>query len=165
MKHTEKDFFFMRLAIDEACKARECGEIPVGAVLIDESGQILAKGHNQPIASHDPTAHAEIVTLREAALCLKNYRLPGSIMYVTLEPCVMCFGALVHARIQRVIYGALDPRFGAVVSRVPLAHDSKLNHTVKWEGGVLAQECGKLLSSFFQAKRKNSTNGEVPKWS
>ena len=154
----------MRLAIDEACKARELGEIPVGAVLIDTSGQILARGHNQPISSHDPTAHAEIVTLRKAALCLKNYRLPGSIMYVTLEPCVMCFGALVHARIQRVIYGAPDPLSGAVVSSIPLANNSVLNHTLEWKGGVLARECSTLLRSFFQAKRKNNINGEVPKW-
>jgi tRNA(adenine34) deaminase len=146
------DETFMRAALDLARKAGAVEEVPVGAVVVID-GQIVGRGFNQPILSRDPTAHAEIMALRDAARRLHNYRLPGSTLYVTLEPCVMCSGAIMHARVARVVYGARDPKTGAAGSVVDLYGVARLNHHAIIEGGVLAGECGVLLSSFFAARR------------
>ena len=146
------DAYYMQLAIDAALKARELGEVPVGAVVVKD-GTVIATGYNQPIGSHDPTAHAEIAALRAAAAVLGNYRLPGCELFVTLEPCVMCAGAMMHARLARVVYGASDPKTGACGSVVNLFAEEKLNHHTEVFGGVLAQECGSLLKSFFAERR------------
>ncbi|WEF34595.1 tRNA adenosine(34) deaminase TadA [Pseudoduganella chitinolytica] len=143
---------FMRAALAEAQKAWDLGEVPVGAVVVKD-GVVIATGFNQPIAGHDPTAHAEIVALRAAAKALGNYRLPGCELYVTLEPCVMCSGAMMHARLARVVYGAGDPKTGAAGSVVNLYESARLNHHTQAVGGVLAAECGDLLKSFFAARR------------
>ncbi|WP_259772350.1 tRNA adenosine(34) deaminase TadA [Pseudoduganella armeniaca] len=143
---------FMRAALAEAQKAWDLGEVPVGAVVVKD-GVVIATGFNQPIAGHDPTAHAEIVALRAAAKALGNYRLPGCELYVTLEPCVMCSGAMMHARLARVVYGAGDPKTGAAGSVVNLYESAQLNHHTQAVGGVLAAECGDLLKSFFAARR------------
>jgi tRNA(adenine34) deaminase len=126
--------------------------VPVGAVVVCE-GEIVGRGFNQPIGRHDPTAHAEIMALRDAAARLGNYRLPGCELFVTLEPCTMCSGAIMHARIQRVVYGARDPKTGAAGSVIDLFAEERLNHHAEIVGGVLADECGALLSSFFAARR------------
>ncbi len=142
----------MREAIAEARKGAELGEVPVGAILVRD-GTIIGRGFNQPISSHDPSAHAEMVALRQAALADNNYRLPGTTLYVTLEPCTMCSGLLVHSRISRLVFGASEPRSGAVVSRAQVLDQPWLNHRVLVEGGVLAEECGALLTEFFRARR------------
>jgi tRNA(adenine34) deaminase len=147
-----QDRDFMRAALDEARKAMAAGEVPVGAVLVMD-GLIIARGYNQPISSHDPTAHAEVVVLREAAKALSNYRLTGSILYVTVEPCLMCAGALVHARVREVVYGAPEPRSGAVVSAARALDTPGLNHRVAVRGGVLEDECRALMQTFFRDKR------------
>ena len=146
------DIAFMLEAIAEARKGAELGEVPVGAVLVRD-GKIIGRGFNQPISSHDPSAHAEMIALRQAATSDANYRLPGTTLYVTLEPCTMCSGLLVHSRISRLVFGASEPRSGAVVSRSQVLDQSWLNHKVQVEGGVLAQECGALLTEFFRARR------------
>lgn len=143
---------FMRAALAEAQRAWDLGEVPVGAVVVKD-GVVIARGFNQPIAGHDPTAHAEIVALRAAAQALGNYRLPGCELYVTLEPCVMCSGAMMHARVAKVIYGARDPKTGAAGSVVDLYASDQLNHHTQAEGGVLEEECGQLLKSFFASRR------------
>lgn len=143
---------FMREALAEARKAWDLGEVPVGAVVVKD-GEIIARGYNQPIGGHDPTAHAEIVALRAAAQVLGNYRLPGCELYVTLEPCVMCSGAMMHARLARVVYGAADPKTGACGSVVNLFEQEQLNHHTETVAGVLAEDCGNLLKSFFSARR------------
>jgi len=142
----------MRVALGLAREAGAAGEVPVGAVVVLD-GEIIGRGFNQPILRHDPTAHAEIMALRDAADRAGNYRLPGSTLYVTLEPCVMCTGAIMHARVARVVYGARDPKTGAAGSVVDLYAESRLNHHADIEGGVLADDCGLLLSSFFAARR------------
>lgn len=142
----------MRAALDEAHKAMAAGEVPVGAVLVMDN-QIVARGYNQPISSHDPTAHAEVVVLRDAARALSNYRLTGSTLYVTVEPCLMCAGALVHARVREVVYGAPEPRSGAVVSAARVLETPGLNHRVGVSGGVLEDECRALMQTFFREKR------------
>lgn len=142
----------MREAIAEARRGAELGEVPVGAILVRD-GTIIGRGFNQPISSHDPSAHAEMVALRQAALADNNYRLPGTTLYVTLEPCTMCSGLLVHSRINRLVFGASEPRSGAVVSRAQVLDQPWLNHRVLVEGGVLAEECGALLTEFFRARR------------
>ena len=147
-----KDERFMQEALAEAEKAMEAGEVPVGAVLV-EGDEIIGRGHNEPLSSHDPTAHAEITAIREASLVKKNYRLTGCELYVTLEPCAMCLGAAVHARLKRLVFGALDPKAGAVESVMAFPFD-KMNHTVEIKGGVLAGECAKILKSFFGKKRQ-----------
>jgi tRNA(adenine34) deaminase len=152
MMQNEIDNQFMLEAIASAKKAELQGEVPVGAVLVYE-GQIVATGHNQPIAQHDPTAHAEIAALRAAAEVLGNYRLPGCTLYVTLEPCAMCAGAMLHARLTRVVYGAADPKTGACGSVINLFAEEKLNHHTTVTGGVLAEECGQLLRDFFIRRR------------
>lgn len=146
------DAFYMQQAIAAAQKAWELGEVPVGAVVV-KNGEVIATGYNQPIARHDPTAHAEIAALRAAASVLGNYRLPGCELFVTLEPCVMCAGAMMHARLARVVYGATDPKTGACGSVVNLFAEEKLNHHTDLLGGVLADECGALLKSFFAERR------------
>lgn len=146
------DSLFMEQAILQARKAWAKGEVPVGAVVVKD-GEIVATGFNQPIGTHDPTAHAEIMALRAAATVLGNYRLPGCELYVTLEPCAMCSGAMMHARLARVVFGAADPKTGACGSIINLFEQEKLNHHTEVVGGVLAEECGALLKEFFAARR------------
>lgn len=143
---------WMRRALELAARAEAGGEVPVGALVV-LNGEIIGQGWNQPIGSHDPTAHAEIVALRAAAAKLGNYRLTGSTLYVTLEPCPMCAGAIVHARILRVVFGAADPLAGAAGSVFNILESAALNHRVQLERGVLAEECGARLKAFFQARR------------
>ncbi|QIB51041.1 tRNA adenosine(34) deaminase TadA [Pseudomonas sp. OIL-1] len=147
------DIDFMRLALAEAEQAAACGEVPVGAVLVQD-GQIIGRGFNQPILSHDPSAHAEMVALRQAAAAQQNYRLPDSTLYVTLEPCTMCTGLLIHSRVKRLVFGAREPRAGAVVSRSRILEQSWMNHRVEVEGGVLEEECSAVLTAFFRARRE-----------
>jgi tRNA(adenine34) deaminase len=146
------DAHWMGLALEEAARAAQAGEVPVGAVVVLD-GRCLASGHNQPIASHDPTAHAEIVALRAAAGTLGNYRLTGATLYATIEPCAMCCGAALHARIARLVYGADDAKAGAVRSVHQLLDDARLNHRVEVTAGVRAAEGGALLREFFRARR------------
>ncbi|HEY2630431.1 MAG TPA: tRNA adenosine(34) deaminase TadA [Usitatibacter sp.] len=143
---------FMREALALAARAAAAGEVPVGAVVVKD-GAIIGRGYNRPISSSDPTAHAEIVAMREAATALGNYRLPGCELYVTLEPCAMCVGAMVHARIGRIVFGARDPKTGACGSIVDLPALTTFNHHGTFEGGVLGEECGAVLRDFFAARR------------
>lgn len=143
----------MREALALAAQAAAAGEVPVGAVVVKD-GRIIGRGYNRPIISHDPTAHAEVVALREASAAEGNYRLPGCDLYVTLEPCAMCVGAMVHARIARVVYGATDPKTGACGSIVDLPAIASWNHHGAFEGGVLADECGAILRTFFAERRR-----------
>ena len=142
----------MREALTEARRALAEGEVPVGAVVV-EAGLVTGRGHNRPIALSDPTAHAEVLALREAALKGGNYRLPGATLYVTVEPCPMCSGAALLARVERVVYGTPDPKGGAAVSIYRLLDDPRLNHRVQIEGGVLGDECRALITQFFETKR------------
>jgi len=142
----------MRLALDEARAALRFGEVPVGAVLVREE-QVLARGHNGPISQSDPTAHAEIVVVRAAARVLGNYRLPGTVLYVTIEPCAMCVGALVHARVARLVFGAADARAGAAGSVFDLARDRHLNHMLEVTGGLLEAECRSIIQEVFKDRR------------
>jgi tRNA(adenine34) deaminase len=148
------DEAFMRAALEQAREAQVAGEIPVGAVVVKD-GEIIGAGFNAPIGSHDPAAHAEIVALRDAAKRLGNYRLPGCVLYVTLEPCAMCVGAMLHARIARLVYGAADPKTGACGSVIDLFAEAKLNHHATVTPKVMAEECAALLREFFAAKRAN----------
>ncbi len=143
----------MEMALDEARKAAKAGEAPIGAILVSADGTLLARAHNNPISSNDPTAHAEILCLRHAAQTLGNYRLPGSIMAVTLEPCTMCVGALIHARVAGVIVGATDPRTGALFTNLDGAKLAWGNHKMWVERGVLEDQCGDLLRKFFRSRR------------
>jgi len=152
MTMTDADVLFMRRALELARDAEACGEVPVGALIVKD-GEIVAEGSNRPIRSHDPTAHAEIVAMRAAAMALENYRIPGTTLYVTLEPCPMCTGAMVHARIERLVYAASDPRTGAAGSVFDLACNDALNHRIEVVGGVLANESAALLQAFFSARR------------
>jgi len=156
---TPADEDWMRAALAQAKKAAEAGEVPVGAVLIDAQGELIASGYNQPIRSHDPSAHAEIVALREAAHRLQNYRLPDTTLYVTVEPCTMCVGALVHARVARIVYGASEPKTGAIESAQRLFDTGSFNHRPRIDSGLLAGECGALLSDFFDARRRAKKSG------
>lgn len=149
----------MRAALEQAQLAWEAGEVPVGAVVVKD-GEIVGRGYNCPISSHDPTAHAEIVALRDAAQYLGNYRLIGCELYVTIEPCVMCAGAIMHARIARVVYGARDPKTGAHGSVVDLFAERRLNHHTAVTEGVLAAACGEMLSRFFAERRKKAVSDE-----
>lgn len=155
----DDDIRFMRAALGQAEVAGAAGEVPVGAVVV-LAGEIVGAGYNQPISAHDPSAHAEIMALRDAARRLGNYRLPGSTLYVTLEPCAMCSGAIMHARVARVVFGARDPKTGAVGSVLNLFTEDRLNHHARVVGGVLAEECGALLSGFF-AGRRGKPKGEA----
>jgi len=148
----ETDEKWMRRALELARHAGEAGEVPVGALVV-MNDEVIGEGWNQPIVSHDPTAHAEIVALRAAAERMKNYRLPGAFLYVTLEPCAMCAGAIVQARIARVVYGAADPKAGAAGSVFNLLDSGALNHRAQVSGGVLAEPCGEILRKFFEARR------------
>src|SRR5690348_15028555 len=150
---SESDLRWMRHALILAQRAEEAGEVPVGAVVVRDD-TLVAEGWNQPISGSDPTAHAEIVALRQAAKVAGNYRLNGHTLYVTLEPCVMCAGAIIHARISRVVFGALDPKAGAVSSVYDVLAVNRLNHAVQCEGAILAQECGAVLRKFFEKRRK-----------
>lgn len=147
------DAHWMRHALKLAQRARELGEVPVGAVVVRD-GEVIGEGWNQPIASHDPSAHAEMVAMRAAAASLRNYRLTGVTLYVTLEPCVMCAGAIIHARIGRLVYGAADPKAGAVTSVYDVIAQPRLNHRLAWTGGVLDPECGAILQDFFRERRR-----------
>jgi tRNA(adenine34) deaminase len=144
---------FMREALELAAEAAAAGEVPVGAVVVKD-GRVIGRGYNRPITSADPTAHAEIVALREAAAALGNYRLPGCELYVTLEPCAMCVGAMVHARLARIVYGARDPKTGACGSLVDLPALAQWNHHGAFEGGLLEAECGEILKGFFAERRR-----------
>jgi tRNA(Arg) A34 adenosine deaminase TadA len=143
----------MQLALEQAALGAAMGEVPVGAVLV-HGGEVVGLGFNCPISTHDPSAHAEMVAIRAAAQSLDNYRLPGSTLYVTLEPCSMCAGLIVHARVQRVVYGASEPKAGVAHSRGEFFAQGFLNHRVLVEGGVLGEECGAALSAFFKARRE-----------
>lgn len=142
----------MGIALEKAEFAAEIGEVPVGAVLVKD-GALLASGSNNPISANDPTAHAEINVIRKAAARLNNYRLGGT-LYVTLEPCLMCMGAIIHSRIERLVFGAADPKTGAAVSMYQIGADSRLNHSLIIEGGLLEQQCSLLLKDFFQQRRQ-----------
>ncbi len=146
---------YMRLALAEARKAAERGEVPVGAVLVDAGGNLLARDGNRSIERHDPTGHAEMQVIRRAGEEIGNYRLTGSTLYVTIEPCLMCAGAMIHARIGKLVFGARDPKAGAVVSCYQIGRDKRLNHTIEVWDGVMAEECAALLRNFFQRRRKN----------
>lgn len=148
------DETWMRHALTLAREAAARGEVPVGAVVVDAQGRLLGEGANEPIARHDPTAHAEIVALRTACAHVGNYRLPGATLYVTLEPCVMCMGAMLHARLARVVFGAADPKTGACGGVFDLPGYGQLNHQTVVAGGVLAQECGETLRAFFRERRR-----------
>jgi len=148
-----EDEKWMKIAISEANLATNEGEIPVGAILIQD-GKLIATAHNQPILNHDPTAHAEVEVLRKAGRKLKNYRLSGSTLYVTLEPCAMCLGAIMHARVERIVYGASDPKTGVCGSKTDLTSESFFTHKVKVDGGVLEEENKEILQSFFKSRRK-----------
>jgi tRNA(adenine34) deaminase len=156
----------MEEALLEAIKALERGEVPVGAVLASPDGEILARGYNQPISLNDPTAHAEIMALRRAGELCGNYRLTGTTLVVTIEPCIMCMGAAISARVSRVVFGAFDPKAGAAGSIYNLADDPRLNHRIEVISGVREQECRGLIQDFFKSRRveQKAINGEVPKW-
>ncbi len=147
------DEYFMEQALECAKQAAERGEVPVGAVLVNADGDILAQAGNAQITHADPTAHAEVLALRMAAAVRQNYRLPGTTMYVTLEPCTMCCGALVHARIDRLVFATREPKAGAVVSTAAVLNSTSLNHAVSWSEGVMAEESAALLTGFFKARR------------
>ena len=152
MTQAELDQQYMRMAIEQAQLAAQSGEVPVGAVLVKD-GQVISRAFNKPIANHDPSAHAEMLALREAALAEENYRIPGSTLYVTLEPCAMCSGAMLHARIDRVVYGASDPKTGAAGSVLDIFASKQINHQTSVEGGIMSEECGQLLRDFFKGRR------------
>ena len=149
-----QDEFWMREAIKAAIEAEKLNEVPIGACLIDGDGKLLAVGGNRTITNNDPTAHAEILVLREAAALLKNYRLPDATIYTTIEPCAMCAGALVNARIKRLVYGAKDERFGAVETVFRICDSEFLNHQIEITAGVLEDECRALVQKFFRRKRE-----------
>jgi tRNA(adenine34) deaminase len=144
--------YWMRLALAQAKKARKLDEVPVGAVIVQD-GKLISTGFNRPIGSCDPTAHAEIQAIRAASQALHNYRLPACSLYVTIEPCAMCVGAIIHARLKRVVFGAQEPKAGMVVSQQALLGGKHFNHSVEVITGVMAEECGALMQEFFQAKR------------
>jgi tRNA(adenine34) deaminase len=154
----ENDLYWMTKAYELAQQAAEQGEVPVGAVLVDADNQCIGEGWNQPITGHDPTAHAEIVAIRNAANLLGNYRLPGTTLYVTLEPCPMCAGAIIHARISRVVIATPDPRSGCAGSVYNLLDTVHFNHRAEITMGVLQHECSSLIKAFFLDRRKNSEN-------
>ena len=149
------DIEYMIQAIELAREARSAGEVPVGAIVVLD-GEIVGRGFNQPISRHDPSAHAEIMALRDAGRHVGNYRLPECTLYVTLEPCAMCAGAIMHARIKRIVYGTADPKTGAAGSVVDLFKEARLNHHTEIEGGLMAKECGELIRDFFRERRTTS---------
>ena len=153
------DQYFMREALALAAQGALLGEVPVGAVVV-QNGEIIGRGYNCPISGSDPSAHADMVAIRDAAKALDNYRLPGSTLYVTLEPCSMCAGLIVHSRVARVVYGALEPKAGIVQSQGQFFSQVFLNHRVLFEGGVLGEECGTMLSEFFRMRRAAKDAGK-----
>ena len=144
---------YMKIALEEAKKAGQMGEVPIGAILVSDNSDILSSAHNRTIARADPTAHAEILALRDAAQKINNYRLLNTTLYVTVEPCIMCMGAIVHARVANVVFGASDPKWGAAGSLYDFSEDERLNHRVTVTRGVCEQECRSLMQDFFRAKR------------
>ena len=148
----ELDRQYMQQAIEQAMLAASAGEVPVGAVLVRDD-QVIAKGFNQPISNSDPSAHAEMLVLRGAAQSEANYRLPGTTLYVTLEPCTMCAGAMLHARVDRVVFGASDPKTGAAGSVLNVFSEKQINHQTQVEGGIMSEECGQVLRDFFKERR------------
>jgi len=152
LNNDTRDSYWMERALTLAQRAADEGEVPVGAVIVRDDA-LLGEGWNRPIGDHDPTAHAEIMALRAAGRAAGNYRLPDSTLYVTLEPCVMCAGAIIHARVARVVFAATDPRAGAAGSAFSLLGNERFNHVVAVQGGVLAEKCGELLKGFFKARR------------
>ncbi|MFH0781806.1 MAG: tRNA adenosine(34) deaminase TadA [Pseudomonadota bacterium] len=160
-QNSTTDEYWMRLALQQAKTAGSQGEVPVGAVLVDREGLLAAAG-NSPIRLADPSAHAEILALRLAAQQLQNYRLPETTLYVTLEPCIMCMGAMIQARINRLVYGAADPKTGAAISVYAIGSDQRLNHSIAVTGGVLAEQCAELLKVFFRERRSGSLGKNPP---
>ena len=152
MKQAELDRQFMQQALEQAGLAALAGEVPVGAVMVRD-GEVISKAFNKPITNHDPSAHAEMLALRQAALSEENYRLPGTTLYVTLEPCTMCAGAMLHARVDRIVYGAKDPKTGSAGSVLDVFSSKQINHQTVIEGGMMAEECGQLLRDFFKERR------------
>ena len=148
----ESDEYWMQRAIALAEQADTFNEVPVGAVIVRD-GALLGEGFNQPISSCDPSAHAEILALRQAALAADNYRLPGATLYVTIEPCAMCAGAIIHSRIERVVFAATEPKAGAVCSHLQLFDQAQMNHRVQWQGGILADEATTVMQAFFNRRR------------
>lgn len=153
MIHNSSDEYWMQTALGAALEANALNEVPIGACLIDDSGELIATAFNQTISLNDPTAHAEILALREAARVIDNYRLTGTTLFTTIEPCVMCAGALVNARVRRLVFGAHDDRFGAVETRFRLCDNESLNHRLEITSGVLADECRELMQDFFRTRR------------
>jgi tRNA(adenine34) deaminase len=147
------DEFYMMLALEEAQKAEDIDEVPVGAVIVDENNKIIGQGFNRPISTNDPTSHAEINAIRMASNRLNNYRLTQTSLYVTIEPCIMCMGAIIHARIKRIVFGATDPKWGAVLSLYNMASDSRLNHCPEIVSGVCKKETKQIIKKFFMTKR------------
>jgi len=160
LESTKTDIYWMEQALLLAEQARDLGEVPVGAIVVMD-GEIVGRGFNAPISTCDPSAHAEIRAIRDAASKTGNYRLPGSTLYVTLEPCTMCVGSLIHARIERLVYGAKEFRSGAVESQMQLLESSAHNHRVESEGGVLEVPCREILQAFFKQRRKKSSNDDA----
>ena len=152
----ERDLEFMQLALEQAQLAKASGEVPVGAVLVSNN-QVIAAGHNQPITQNDPSGHAEMLALRSAGQSLGNYRLPNTTLYVTLEPCMMCSGAIMHARVSRLVYGAPDPKTGCVHSVLNLFDNQQLNHHTIVEGGILENQCAQVLKDFFKERRSQNS--------
>jgi tRNA(adenine34) deaminase len=152
-KRMESDSYYLGLALEAAREGLAAGEVPVGAVLVDEAGEVLARAYNQPIGLNDPTAHAEILVLRQGAWLRGNYRLLGVSLYVTMEPCIMCLGAMLAARVRRLVFGAPDPKGGACVSLYHLHEDARLNHRLEVVGGVREAECRALVQEFFKTRR------------
>ena len=153
------DISFMREALRLAQQAAEAGEVPVGALLV-QNRQVIGRGFNRPVSTHDPSAHAEICALREAGLVLGNYRMPDATLYVTIEPCTMCYGAIVHARIARLVFGATEPKYGAVISGQRLPDNGKFNHAPEVCPGVLDSECAQLMKQFFADKRRQAVQSQ-----
>lgn len=151
--NSETDIYWMNRAMELARRAEQAGEVPVGAVVVHD-GELLGSGWNRPVSGRDPSAHAEILALRDAASRAENYRLPGSTLYVTIEPCTMCFGAMVHARVARLVYGAAEPRAGVCESRLRLPEQDFYNHSIEVTGGVLADESARMLKAFFRTRRR-----------
>ena len=150
----------MQLALEQAMLAEQAGEVPVGAVVVDASGKLIGTGYNLTISQHDASAHAEVMALRAAGRHMGNYRLPGATLYVTLEPCAMCMGAMLHARLARLVFGAYDPKTGACGSVINLSTEARLNHQTVVEGGVMAESCGDILRHFFRRKRQRDLDDE-----
>ncbi len=159
IKSASVDQIWMHKALEAAGKARDIDEVPVGACLVSAENELIATGYNRTIVDSDPTAHAEVVALREAARKIGNYRLTGTVLYTTIEPCVMCAGAIVNARIERLVYGTADERFGAVRTKFQLCDSSSLNHQAEITAGVLETECREIMQHFFRLKRNLKTGG------